>query len=697
LSIENRTEIQKIAMLNLKPFSILLSATAIFALGTASAQCDHKATQKADFAYISNNFPEAINLYNKAAGKVGKDKAAKSCINYMVAKCYLKMNDYKRAESQLKKVTKIDLQNGPAHYEYALVLKNAGRYEEAKAIFEKYKTLDPNDPRAEIGIKSCELSIQWIQKPTCYNVENAKAWNSKDMDFSPFVASKKQDLVIFTSNRKFKGKGAKEWDTHGGLSEDLWTVSYDKKTSVWSEPKRMDLLSTEYSEGSGTMDNRYTFLYFTRCYADKKNGSGCRIYRTRAKGKEWIEPENVSLANDTFVTAHPTITGDGKFMIFASNMLGTNGGMDLWIAEFERKAKTFVKPVNLGPEINTFDNEVYPHLKLDGTLYFSSNRPEGMGGLDIYKATKLEGNTWGKVENMQYPINSQRDDFGIMFERGVEKGYLSSNRDGTKGLDDIWSFFIPPSNIMLSGTVRDKDTKEPLENAIVELKDPQGETIKITTDKMGFYKKQIPFGITYDMQASKEKYYNDVNRASSMGLDPLKTCKDTNIVADFNLKTTKVNLEFEIQFVFDREIVLPQYMDTVKNLQTILEDNPKTVVEIGAHTDARGNDDYNQRLSDRRADEIVRLLVEAGIPKARLTPKGYGETEPRKLLKDMKGLKSDYIFKKDTVLTEAYINEMKKTEGDQVFEDAHTINRRVSLKILSEDFKGAPAKKEDEE
>jgi peptidoglycan-associated lipoprotein len=199
------------------------------------------------------------------------------------------------------------------------------------------------------------------------------------------------------------------------------------------------------------------------------------------------------------------------------------------------------------------------------------------------------------------------------------------------------------------------------------------------------------------MQASKEKYYNDVNRASSMGLDPLKTCKDTNMVADFNLKTTKVNLEFEIQFVFDREIVLPQYMDTVKNLQTILEDNPKTVVEIGAHTDARGNDDYNQRLSDRRANEIVRLLVEAGIPKARLTPKGYGETEPRKLLKNMKGLKSGYIFTKDTVLTEPYINELKKTEGEQVFEDAHTINRRVSLKIVSEDFKASPAKQEEED
>lgn len=676
----------------------LMVGLALMAAQPAMAQCGHKGTAKADFAYISNNFPEAIKLYQKASGKVGKDKSMKACVAFMVAKCYLKMNEYRRATSQLKKVLRYDPKNAAAVYEYASLLKAEGAYEEAMSEFKKYKQLEPNDPRGELGLKSCELAIQWKNNPTCYQVENVKAWNTRDMEFSPFISSRRQDEIIFTSNRKFKGKGAgKEWGTHGGVPEDLYLVEAERRSNEWKEPKRLEGLSSEHSEGAGAMDNRYSYMYFTRCFQDKKNGSGCRILKTRRMGTKWAEPENIEIAPDSFVTAHPTISGDGKYMVFASNMTGTKGGMDLWVAEYQRRAKTFVEPKNLGDEINTTDNEVYPHLKLDGTLYFSSNRPEGMGGLDIYKAELTGDKTWGKVENMMYPINSPKDDFGIMFERGQEKGYLSSNREGSRGLDDIWAFSIPTATITLSGTVVDVDSRAPLENATVELTNPDGEKKTITTDKMGFYKMDIPFGVTYDMQATKENYYNDVNRASSMGLDPLKTCKDTNIIADFALKTTKVSLEFEIQFVFDKKEVEPEYMDTVKNLQIILEDNPRLKVEIGAHTDARGNDEYNRKLSERRANEIVRLLVDAGIDPNRLVPNGYGETEPRKLLKDMKGLKTGYIFAKDTVMTEEYINALRTSESEDVFEDAHRINRRVTLKILSEDFKPGTPKEEEAE
>lgn len=680
---------------------ILLLSFVSFALAqSASAQCDIKATAKADEAYNNNAFDDAIELYTKAVGKVkGKDgKEAKSCIAFQIAKCYLSLNDYKKAESQFKKVMKGEPADAEAYYVYGNLLKSQGRYEEARVQFEKYVEKNPTSDKGKIAVQSCTNAIDWINNPTCYQIENLRVFNDKMMDFTPIYSNKKQTQVIFASNRaKSLGKESGIW---GELNEDLW-VSNLGKNKKWSTPTAVPGLSSDKSEGAAVMNSRYNMIYITRCFGDKKNGSGCQIYSVRRMGpSKWGEANKIELFPDSFVTGHPALTLDDKVLVFASNAPGGEGGMDLYYALYDRKAKSFANPVNLGKEINTSANEMYPYLKADGTLYFSSDKAEGMGGLDIYKAEKIEENKWGNPENMRYPINSEADDFGIVFKRGEEAGMLSSNRKGSRGGDDIWAFAIPEAKIMLSGTVRDKDTKEVLADATVELTDAQGNKFTAKTDATGYYKKEIPFGVAYDMIASKKDYYNDVNRASTMGLDPLKTCKDTNIVADFLLKTQRVDLEFEIQFIFDKEKWFPEYQDTVKKILTILLDNPTMVAEIGAHTDSRGDDNYNLRLSDRRANEVVKFLVENGIDAKRLKAKGYGETEPRKLQRDMIGSDSKFVFKQDSELTESSINELKKTEGEKVFEDAHRLNRRVVVKKISDDYKAPKpprGKSEDDE
>lgn len=673
---------------------LLTIATALLSTPALRAQCDVKATMKADFAYKSNAFLLAADLYKKAKGKAKKDKAAKICIQYHIAKCYSKMGEFKKAETQFKSLTSKEGADAYIYLDYANVVKVQGRYEEAKVLFEKYKELNPSDPRGEIGAQSCDLAIKWKDNPTCYQVENMKEWNTKQMDFAAAYASKKMNHVIFTSNRP------KSYGGENLISGELWEDMYESKKdkqNKWSVPTALsDEINTKNTDGVGVMDGKFRTLYFTRCFSSKKDGSYCQIYKSTRQGQTWTAAEKLGLSTDSFVTGHPTITADAKFMIFASNMKGGFGGMDLWYATYDKKQKDFVNPVNLGPEINSADNEMYPFLKSDGTLYFSSNRPEGMGGLDIFKAVSTGENTWGNPENMKSPINSESDDFGIFFETGKETGFLSSNRAKGVGSDDIYRFYVPEATITLSGTVRDKDTREVIEGATVEMKDKEGNVITATSDKTGFYKLEIPFGVEYDMQATKKDYYNDVNRASTAGLDPMINCKDTNIVADFNLKTTKVVLEFEIQFIFNQAEPLKEYVDSVNNLLLIIQDNPQVVVEIGAHTDSRGSTESNQKLSERRANWIVAYLIEKGIPADRLVAKGYGEEQPRELTKNMTGLTSGRVFEKGTVLTEEYINGLKTSEGDKQFEDAHTLNRRVSFKILSEDYKGTAPKEDDD-
>lgn len=660
-----------------------------------SAQCKVKATAKADYAYITNSYSLAIEQYSKAKSKVKKDKAAKSCIDYHLAKCYLKLRDFKKAESKFKAITKTEGVEPVVYLEYANLLKSQGRYEEAKPLYEKYAKMKPSDPTGEIGAKSCEMAVQWINNPSCYQVENRKEWNTKEMDFSPMIASKKGNEVIFSTNR------AKSYGRNNPIAnelyEDLWK-STKGKDGKWSTPVSLeDPINSEKSEGASTMDSKYRVLYFTRCVSNKKDGSYCAIYKTQRTGNKWNEPEKLELGGDSgTVTGHPTLTDNGQVLIFASNMAGGEGGMDLWYATYDRKKKTFVNPVNLGKEINTRDNEMYPHLRLDGNLYFSSDKPEGMGGLDIYKSVSVGDNKWGKPENMKYPLNSAGDDFGIIFESGKEQGYLSSNRQGGKGSDDIYSFSIPQATITLSGTVRDKETNQPLQNAKVELKDPEGKLVEIKTDATGFYKKDIPFGVTYDMTASKEKYFNDVNRASSFGLDPLINCKDTTIIADFYLKPIK-EVTFEIQFVFTKAQIFPEHIQDIKNLYTILIDNPTLVVEIGGFTDSRGDNKSNQALSERRSQAIIDSLIEMGIEKERLTKKGYGEEVPRTLKEDMKGFETGYIFPKGTVLTDEYLNKLKTEQGDKVFEDGHRLNRRIEMKVLRDDHKPKNPPKDDDD
>ena len=651
-------------------------------------QCDNKYTVEADKAYKGGFYFQALQLYDKAKDKAKKDKPSSACISFMMAQCNRKLGDFKKAFSLYQKASKQGLEDPRSSWFMAIMFKNQGLYDEALAEFQNYKKLNPKDPKADLAIESCKNAASWKKKPTCYNVENVKPLNSRDNDFSPLYASKKSDMIIFSSSRE--GAKGKEDGVMGLIPEDLFEAKISKK-GTWGDIQPLgDEINTKSSEGAAAMNKRFNVMYFTRCSQDKKSKVGCQVYEVKKQGQKWAEPVKIALAPDSCVVGHPTVSSDGNYMIFSSNMPGGKGGMDLWIAKYDKKKKTFADPVNL-KDLNTEFNEMYPYLRADDKLYYSSDRVEGMGGLDIYRADFISEGKWEKPVNMRYPINSEGDDFAIVFDGADEKGMLTSNRKGGRGKDDIYSFNITKASVNIIATVKDIDTKQPISGVKVSFVNSASESKDIITDASGKVNlNPAQYGEEYELRASKENYFNAQGSAKTKGIDPLVTCKDTTIYAEILMKTSDVPLNFEVLFYYDQAEFYPEFKDTLDKIVKILRENPTMRVELGAHTDSRGRDEYNKDLSERRSKRVVEYIVSQGIEAERLKAQGYGESQPRVMEFDMG------ILKKGQKLDEAFINSLP-TEADR--EMAHKLNRRVTLKKIDNKYipKNPPPQKKKED
>lgn len=653
-----------------------------------SGKCGNKYSDEGDKAFESGFYYQAYLGYEKALKKASKDKEAKACITYQIARSFHKIGDLKKAVQWYQKAEKAGYSDDPyLSMTIALAYKKQGEYELAKAAFESYMKKNPEDSKGDLGAKSCANAVKWRDNPTCYQVNNLKALNSKDDDYAPIYASKKSDLIIFTSSRE--GARGKADGIVGELPEDLFQAKIDKKGKWSAAAPLSEKVNSKSSEGASAINKKFNTLYFTRCALDKRKKLGCQIFEAKKQGQDWADAVLIELTADSLVSGHPAISADGNTMVFASNMPGGQGGMDLWMATFDRRKKTFANPVNLGPEVNSPSNEMYPYLRADDKLYFTSDRIEGMGGMDIYKSDLLEPNKWGKTDNMRVPINSEGDDFAIVFDGVNEKGLFTSNRKGGRGGDDIYTFDVTKSSLNIIVSVFDIDTKLPLSGAKVTFTPTNSEAKELTTDATGKVNlQQAGFNELYQLVASKDKYFNGKGSASTQGIDPMYNCKDSTITAQIFIKTSDVPLAYEVLFEFNKCFYYPEFTDTLDKIVKILTENPKMRVELGAHTDARGTNQSNQKLSECRAEEVVNYVVSKGIDKERLTAKGYGEEQPRTLEKEMDG------FAKGTLLTEEYIN---KLETEELRERAHKLNRRVTLRKIDDNFvpKEAPKKTEE--
>jgi len=640
--------------------------------------------QEADQAFELKQYFEAITLYKKAYTKIKKNKAEKARIITRTADCYRLLMDTKQAEAWYKKVIKLKDVDPVNFLYYADALKSNEKYPDAVIQYDAYKALVPADVRGSNGSESCVLAQKWKDNPTRYEVENFKIINTKDLDMQCNYADKKFKTLYFASSRE--GSAGNEIDATTGLGyTDIFSTTQDKK-GTWSTPIPLpEPINTKGNEGTPCLNAKMNEMYFTRCGVEKKQIVLCKIYRSKKKGATaWDEPELIPLVPDSFACGHPSLSDDELSLYFATDMPGGQGGFDIWVAKRTKKSKPFDAPTNLGPSINTSGDELYPFLRDDKTLYFASDGLIGMGGLDNFKVVKTNGK-WGTPQNLMFPMNSSADDYAVIFQDKNEKGFFSSNRKGGKGMDDIWSFYMPPLIFTLQGVVKDDTTKLAIPGALVKLKGSDGTSIQATTDITGLYKfdkTQIKIETSYTLSVSKEGYFGANGKETTVGLQ-----KSKDLVHDFNLIPIpkKPIVLPDILYAFNSAVLQEQYKDSLNGLFQTLTDNPTITIELASHTDLRGSIEYNDTLSFKRAKSVVDYLISKGVAADRMTPKGYGERVPRTLEKDKIVVyeKKKYMFPKGTVFTESYINSLK-TEPEK--EAAHQLNRRTEFQILKSNY-----------
>lgn len=609
---------------------------------------------------------EAIELYKKAYVKEqGRDVKAE--IIFKIAEAYRLSDQAEQAEVWYDKSVIAQYPDPIAKLRLAEMKMANGKYDEATVAFQKYVAVDPTDPRGKMGLESAEKAQSWMDSPENYIVEPNVLINSEYYDYAPNFSNKKGTELIFTSTRE-GSTGSNENEITGGNFSDLYITQVDKK-GKWSEPVLVEGegINTEDNEGAAVLNARKNTMYFTRCKFEKNGYFGCQLLTAKRQGTKFGTPEPLVIGNDSIIIAHPALTNDDKVLIFASDMSGGQGGKDLWYIKEESRGK-WSDPINLGPEINTKGHEMFPYIRSNGDLYFASDGHLGMGGLDIFVA-KEKGNTqWGTVTNVKAPINSNANDFGIVFDEDQDKGFFSSNREGGRGKDDIWQFSKPPILFVLRGLVQDLETREPLVAATVKLVGTDGTVAEKQTGADGTFEfaangdaSYINKETSYSITVSKPNYLNARGKETTVNI---KESKIFNHLYELQpVAPDKLIKLPEIVYPFNKANITAQAADSLEFLYKILTDNPTIVVELRANTDSRGSDPYNLELSQRRADSAVGYLKRRGIAIERMQPKGYGET--------------------NLLISDAEIN---KLASEEEREAAHQLNRRTEFSILSFDY-----------
>lgn len=662
--------------MNLKRSAILFFL--LFSVSVAFGQS--KDYQKGEEAYEFQEFWTAIEHFKVAYSKY-TDPVKKAELIFKIALCYRSLYESKEAELWFKKAIKVKYPDPLAVLYYADALKMNGAFEEAIVEYNNFGKLVPGDKRAEIGVKSCELASKWIEKPTRYAVENMAFFNSKDQDFSPVYAKKDYKILYFTSNRSGSAGDQIHAVTGAGFM-DLWETALDRK-GKWSEPKVAEgtTINTPDDEGASSLNLKGNTLYFTRCRVDKKLILGCKLYQASRKGTAWGESTEILINGsvDSTSIGHPSISDDEMTLYFAANLPGGYGARDIWMIKRDKKNGPWNgDAINAGPEVNTPGNEVFPYIRNNGKLYFSSDYHIGMGGLDIFEANPDAKTSKYKISNLKSPINSNSDDFGIIYEGETERGFFSSSRKGGKGGNDIYQFYLPPLQFNISGLIKDCKTDELVVGAKVLLKGSDGTSVEMVSEADGSYKFKLNPNTDYQIFTSKEKFLSGNGGESTKGLEENKDFKLDICMDAIREPIVLQNIEYDL----GKWDLRPESMVSLDELVKTLNNNANIVIELGSHTDFRSDDKYNLDLSQKRAQSVVNYLIEKGIESDRLVAKGYGETTPKKVDKKLAERYSGFL-KADDILTEPFIKKLSTVEEQEV---CHQANRRTEFRVLREDY-----------
>ena len=652
---------------------ILLFLTALLLFSCKSAKLSDAEEKQRIGEYF-----EAAAIYRKVYTKTSPQKRdLRGYIAYRMAECNRLINNTPRATSAYMNALRYDYPDSIVSLRLGQMYQKSGKYMDAIRHYNDFLLLNPESQLALNGIKGSELAPQWKQNPNRYIVKRMEKFNSRRGEFCPMLYGEKYDQLYFTSSRTPKGANKDKDETisaiTGQRNNDFFLIKQDEQGN-WLAPVELeDEVNTEFDEGTPSFSKDGNTMYYTYCAQDPEGPRTSEIYVSTRSSAKWGKGTRASIVKDS-VTAlgHPAVSPDGKYLYYVSDAVGGFGGKDIFRSRLV--GNDFGPMENLGPDINTPGDEMFPYVRDSVTLSFASNGHPGMGGLDLFKATQDSTGKW-HVENLKAPINSMGDDFGITFEGDKEKGFFSSNRNDARGYDHLYSFELPIITIFIEGIVFDVD-ENPIEDATVRIVGKDGLNEKVLAKKDGTYRVELERDIRYVMMASARGYLNQ-NFELKTGPEE----KNETYIVDFYLSPISKPVVIEnIFYDFDKATLRPESQKALDEMIKMLNDNPNVTIELGAHTDRKGSDQYNERLAQRRAQSVVDYLIAGGIEKERLEAKGYGESVPKVINKKM-AKNYDFLNEGD-VLTEEFI--LTLTPEQQ--EIADQINRRTEFKVLRTNY-----------
>ena len=526
------------------------------------------------------------------------------------------------------------------YYRYAQSLKAVKDYQKADEMLAKFNQKSGNDLRAKLAASQKDYLAQIKKNSGRYTIENAGI-NSKYSDYGSAFYNNK---VVFASARDTGGLGHRKHAWTGESFTNLYSADMVSEGALSTPTRFGNNLNSRFHESTPAFTKDGKTIYFTRNnFLDGKKGKDAKkstllkIYKATLDGDRWSNITELPFDSDQYDVAHPALSPDEKTLYFASNMPGTLGQSDLYKVAINADG-SYGTPMNLGNVINTEGRETFPMVTSEGELYFASDGHPGLGGLDIFVSKAEKDGSYKEVLNVGEPLNSSHDDFGFLINEKTRLGYFTSNRDGGQGGDDIYKFKETKKieytcEQLLAGVVTDKETGLPLANVKVTLSDANYKMIKeVSTDNEGkFYIGSVDCQSKYYIKTEKADY-NTVETPTITANESGKTF--VPIELEKPVKVVKVNDDlfkaFGIKIIYfdlDKSFIRADAAVELAKILDVLEQNPTMEIDVRSHTDCRQTAKYNMSLSDRRAKSTIAWLVDKGINKARLTGRGYGESQ----------------------------------------------------------------------
>lgn len=573
------------------------------------------------------NFPKAESLFKSAISVDARFYEA----HLMLGDLYSRQKRFNEAVVNYRKAVKIDsLFYKPVFFNLASAELKTGDYKNALIHFKVYlaqkEISEKNRKIAELNVLNCEFAIMAINEPVPFNPESAgDGINTTDDEYWPSITADGSTL-IFTRQQAMRDN-----TTQAMLQEDFYISSFSG--NLWQNALNAGYpLNTRQNEGAQSLSSDGRYMYFTAC--DRPNGMGsCDIYFSYTSDGKWSDPANLrSPVNSKSWESQPSISADGQTLFFSSNRPGGLGGKDLWMSRLNEN-KTWSDPINLGNLINSEGDEMSPFIHFDGkTLFFSSDGKKGMGGFDIYRTTLEDDSIWSEPTNLGYPINTYNDETGLVISSDGARAYFSSVREIKNGKDifffELYESARPTPVSYFKGKVYDRETGKQItaDYELINLTDGNV-SLKNSTDKSGNFLVCIPTGFNYGLNVSKPGY---LFYSESFLLEGEHSISEP-FLKNVNLSPIKVGEKMQLSNIFyevDSWELKKESINELKNLVRLLELNNEIIIEIGGYTDNTGSDEYNISLSEKRALSVVDYLVEQGIPSSRLRHKGYGNADP---------------------------------------------------------------------